>query len=295
LLNGIGPDQIHWHGRGPRWCNHGHLVPPAGAEVLVANARGDAWLYLDRHSSNGVILAATNLDLDTHAFHGSDVARRLLQRVLVWAEAEATLTAERRARRMPRIAGFFSGVNFQRGFYEDAEVGPSFAVLPAPELEGADLARFRALWVPRESNQAVLVRCRDKIEAYLRSGGTLVTFEEVNQPWLRGLSWRQRSVDVAGLRLSDHPLMAELRDDQVRWHAHGSFDMPAGATPLITDASGGAVLYLDERSYAPGRLMAGTLDPDCHTGYGSDIPRPLLRAILRWVLAEVPAPEFART
>jgi hypothetical protein len=61
-----------------------------GAEVVVATARGDAWLYLDRQSANGVILAATNLDLDTHAFQGSDVAHRLLQRVLVWAEAEQT-------------------------------------------------------------------------------------------------------------------------------------------------------------------------------------------------------------
>ena len=293
LLNGIAPDQIHWHGKGPRWCNHGHLLPPTGAEVLVANARGHAWLYVDRQSTNGVILAATNLDLDTHAFHGSDTARRLLQRVIVWAEAEASLTPVRRARRAPRIAGLFSGVNFQRAFYEDAELAPSFAVLPAPELESADLSGFRALWIPRESNQAVLVRCREKIAAYLRSGGTMVTFDEVNQPWLAGLSWRQRSVDVAGLRLADDPLMTELTHDQVRWHAHGSFDMPLSATPLITDASGGAMLYVDERSYAPGRLMAGTLDPDCHIGYGSDTPRPLLRAILRWVNAEVAASDFA--
>ena len=121
----------------------------------------------------------------------------------------------------------------------------------------------------------------------------MVTFDEVNQPWLAGLSWRQRSVDVAGLCLADHPLMSELGHDQVRWHAHGSLDMPGGATPLITDTSGGAVLYVDERSYAPGRLMAGTLDPDCHIGYGSDTPRPLLRAILRWVNAEVAASDFA--
>jgi hypothetical protein len=143
--------------------------------------------------------------------------------------------------------------------------------------------------VPRESNQAMVARFRDKIEAYLRAGGTLVTFDELNQPWLGAVRWRQQPVDVANLRLSDHSLLAGLGVDEVRWHAHGSFAMPAGAIPLVTDASGGAVLYVDERSYAPGRLMAGTLDPDCHTGYGSDIPRPLLRAILRWVLADVPA------
>jgi len=236
-----------------------------------------------------VILAATNLDLDTHAFHGGELARHLLGRVLAWAEREAAMAAERRARRTARIAGLFSGVHFQRGFFADPEFGPAFAVLSAVELEGADLARFRALWVPRESNQAMLVRFRDKIEAYLRGGGTVVTFDEVNQPWLAAVCWQQRSVDVAGLRLSRHPLMTRLSDGQVRWHAHGSFDMPLGAIPLVTDGSGGGVLYVDAQSYAPGRLMAGTLDPDCHIGYGSDVPRPLLRAILRWVQAEVPS------
>ena len=293
LLDGLGPEELHWHARGPRWCNHGHLLPPPGAEVLVANARGDAWLYVDRHSTNGVILATTNLDLDTHTFHGREVARHLLQRVLAWAEGEAASTVERAARRAPRIAGLFSGVHFQRGFLiDDREFGPSFAVLPAEELEGADLARFRALWVPRESNQAVLVRCREKVERYLRAGGTLVTFDEINQPWLSAARWRQQPVDPAGLRLSGHPLLAGLDADQVRWHAHGSFELPKDATPLISDASGDALLYLDERSYAPGRVLAGTLDPDCHTGYGSDVPRPLLRAILRWVLA-APKPAVA--
>jgi hypothetical protein len=290
LFEGIRPDQIHWHGKGPRWCNHGHLLPPPGAEVLVANARGDAWLYADRQSTNGVILAATNLDLDTHAFHGGETARRLLQRVLAWAEGEASATADRRARQKPRIAGLFSGVNFQRGFFEDAEFGPSFAVLPAQELEGVDLARFRALWVPRESNQAMLARFSRKLEAYLRAGGTLVTFDEINQPWLAAVRWQQRAVDVASLRISDHAFVAGLALDDVRWHAHGSFDLPPGAIPLISDVSGAAVLYVDERSCAPGRLMAGTLDPDCHIGYGSDLPRPLLRAMLRWVQAEVSPP-----
>ena len=121
----------------------------------------------------------------------------------------------------------------------------------------------------------------------------LVTFDEINQPWLSAARWLQQPVDPAGLRLSsEHPLLAGLETNQVQWHAHGSFELPAGGVPLITDASGNGVLYLDERSYAPGRLLAGTLDPDCHAGYGSDLPRPLLRAILRWVLA-APTPAVA--
>jgi hypothetical protein len=285
LLRGIAPEAIHWHAEGPRWCNHGHLVPPPGAEVLVANRRGDAWLYIDRSTTNGVILAATNLDLDTHTFHGRELARQLLQRLLAWADEEAARAPERRARATPKIAGLFSGVHFQRGFYEDAELRPSFAIVPAEELAGIDLSPFAAVWVPRESNQAALMRHRERLEAYLAQGGTLVTFDEVTQPWLRGGDWQQGTIDVHTLALAQHPLLDGLRLDQAPWHAHGAFAPPPGAATLIREPEGGAVLYLDEQTYAPGRVLAGTLDPDCHAGYGSEIPRPWLRTLLRWVLA----------
>ncbi len=286
LLRDITADAVHWHGKGPRWCNHGHLVPPAGAEVLVGSASGHAFLYLDRDTTNGVILAASNLDLDTHAFHGNEVAQRLLGRVLVWVEEEARGAAERRARRTPKVAGLFSGVHFQRGFFQDAEFGPSFAVLPAEELAGAELARYAALWVPRESNQAVLMRNREKLAAYLASGGTIVTFEEANQSWLEGVTWSLRLLDVQRLWRADHPLLASVEAEDVRWHSHGALAPPPGATVLVGADDGGAALYLDERTHAPGRVVAGTLDPDCHVGFGSDRPRALVRALLRWLLAE---------
>src|SRR6202022_3012454 len=115
-----------------------------------------AWLYIDGASTNGVIMAATNLDLDTHAFHGNTTARDLLQRVLAWAEAEAHSGGDRRARARGKIAFVYSGVYFQRGFATDPEFAPSLAVVPVEELAGTDLSRYPAVWVPRESNQAML-------------------------------------------------------------------------------------------------------------------------------------------
>ncbi|MDQ6669867.1 MAG: hypothetical protein M3069_03815 [Chloroflexota bacterium] len=286
LLRNITPAALHWHGKGPRWCNHGHLVPPADAEVLVANTRGDAWLYVDRAGSAGVIMAATNLDLDTHAFHGNATARDLLQRVLAWAEGEAAAASDRSTRIRHKIAFLYSGVHFQRGFVEDVEFAPSLAVVPVEELAGIDLSRYAAVWVPRESNQAMLVRHRSRLEEYLAGGGTLITFEEINQPWLPEAAWHQRHTNTETLELASHPIVAGLSLKDVRWHAHGTFDRPAGSVPLIFDGSGNAVLYLDERTFAPGRLLAGTLDPDCHVGYGSDVPRPLLRNLFAWALAQ---------
>ncbi|MCA1648446.1 MAG: hypothetical protein LC797_24295 [Chloroflexi bacterium] len=283
LLEGITPEALHWHGKGPDWCNHGHFVPPSVAEVVVANSDGDAWLYVDRVSTKGVIVAATNLDLDTHAFHGNAVARGLLDRLLMWAESEAKPD---RSGRSDKIAFLYSGVHFQRGFSQDAEFGPKLEVLPVDELSGADLSRHSALWVPRESNQTTLVRCRDRLLDYLARGGTLVTFEEMNQPWLPELTWLQSHVDPTALSLTAHPLLSGLALEDVRWHGHGGFVPPSEATPLISDSIGGlALLYLDEHTFAPGRLLAGTLDPDCHVGYGSDIPRALLGNLFAWALA----------
>jgi len=242
LLRNITPEALHWHGKGPRWCNQGHLLPPCGAEVQVANTRGDAWLYVNRSNTNGVIMAATNLDLDTHVFHGNATARELLQRILAWAEGEASRGFERRAQARPKIAFLYSGVHFQRAFCEDVEFAPRLAVVPVEELAGIDLSRYPAVWVPRESNQALLVHYRSRLESYLATGGILVTFEEVNQPWLPGAIWRQRHVNAAKFSLAEHPLVSGLSLEDVRWHAHGAFDPPSGTTTLISEEDGGAVL-----------------------------------------------------
>ncbi|MGH2534855.1 MAG: hypothetical protein ACRDJW_21555 [Thermomicrobiales bacterium] len=283
LLDGVTGDEMNWHAKEPHWCNHGHLVPPAGVEVLIANQRGDAWLYVDRVTTTGVILAATNVDLDTHSFHGGGLARKLFQRMITWAEQEASGVGARRENVAPKIAGLFSGVHFQRGFYADREFGHHFAIVPMEELAGLDLSRYPAVWVPRESNQAILVRHRDRLAAYLAGGGTIVALEEMNQPWLPAIDWQQRRIDTASLMPTGHPLMAELEPEQVRWYAHGTLSPPVHASSLVNEGSGGSVLYIDELTYAPGRVMIGTLDPDCHIGYGSDMPRPLLRAMLHWL------------
>ncbi len=288
LLDGIDPETLHWHRHPRHWCNHGHLLPPPGAEIVVANGDGDAWMYIDRETTNGVILATTNLDPDTHAFHGMAAAREVMRRILAWADAEAEDAPARLQRVTPKIAGVFSGVHFQRGFYADAEVGPAFAVVPADELAAADLSRYAAVWIPRESNQAALGRARQNLAAYLAAGGTVVSFDEVNQEWLTGLDWRQRWADKETFILADHPITGGLIQDEVNWHGHGILAPPPGAIVLIGEGQGDAILSLDETTHAPGRVLAGTNDPDCHIGYGNDRPRPLMRRLVSWVLAETP-------
>lgn len=291
---GFDASELHWHPASERWCCHGHLAPPPGAEVLVTNDRGDAWAYIDRVTTRGTILASTNLDPDTHAFHGSPVARAVLTRVVAWAEAEARRNREtgRRTTHSERIAGLFSGVHFQRGFYEDPEFRDRFAIVPSAELAGLPLERYRALWAPRESNQAALLAARDRLGAYLAAGGTLVSFEEPVLPWLPRGEWVWRKVDVETLVAGDHPLTRGLGPAELRWHAHGAFAPYPNLEPVLWDATGEVVLGVDERSFA-GRLLLGTLDPDCHAGFGSGRTRPLLRRVLDWVLRPATREELA--
>ncbi len=289
LVSGYSSEDLHWHPAKERWCCHGHLAAPPDAEVLVRNTRGDPWLYIDRTSTNGVILASSNLDPDTHAFHGSAVARSFFDRLFAWAEAEAANAAARREAAPRRIAGLYSGVHFQRAFYADAEFAPRFAVLPVWELAATDLHDYAALWVPRESNQAELVRHRAKLGQYLEEGGTIIAFDEVNQPWLPAGQWIPRHLDVETVRVADHPVVAGLTAEQVRWHSHGAYEPYPNADILVDDGAGGVMLFLDERSF-PGKLLAGTLDPDCHAGFGTETTRPLLRAILAWLRTHESAP-----
>jgi len=180
------------------------------------------------------------------------------------------------------MAGLYSGVHFQRAFYADPEFGSGFAVLPVWELAATNLLDHEGLWIPRESNQNVLMANRDKLARYLIDGGTIVCFDEVNQPWLPVRTWRLRPARMETLRVADHPAVANLTPEQVRWHSHGAYDPDPKATTLIDDGRGAVILFLDEASF-PGALMAGTLDPDCHVGFGAERTRPLLRAILAWV------------
>ncbi len=289
IVDGFDSSTLHWHPARDRWCCHGHITAPNGAEVLVRNQRGDPWLYIDRVTTNGVIVASTNLDPDTHTFHGNPFARRFLHQLLAFVRDEARNGHQRRERLSTKIAGLYSGVHFQRAFYADAEFTSQYAVLPVWELGATDLHEYAALWIPRESNQTVLVRNREKLARYLSEGGTIVCFDEVNQPWLPAGTWELRPANLDTLSVANHPMVAHLTPDDVRWHSHGAYDAYPNAEILIDDSQGGVILFLDERSF-PGRLLAGTLDPDCHAGFGTETTRPLLRAIVSWVLADVQVP-----
>ncbi|MGH9174658.1 MAG: hypothetical protein ACRD1H_09880, partial [Vicinamibacterales bacterium] len=195
IVAGFDTAALHWHPARERWCCHGHLSAPDGAEVIVRNQRGDAWLYVDRVTTNGVVIASTNLDPDTHTFHGNATAQRFFDQLVAFARQEAKDASVRRQRAGRKLAGLYSGVHFQRAFYDDAEFAARYAILPVWELAATNLHDYAGLWIPRESNQTVLRQNRDKLRRYLDEGGTLICFDEVNQPWLPAGTWEFRPVN----------------------------------------------------------------------------------------------------
>jgi hypothetical protein len=79
---------LHWHKGATGWCCHGHFIAPAGAEVLVTTMIGDPVMYIDRKSTKGVILAASQLDAICHSFHGIKAAGILFDNIVRWAQDE---------------------------------------------------------------------------------------------------------------------------------------------------------------------------------------------------------------
>lgn len=283
LLDELGAEDLWWHKDPGGWCCHGHVRVPEGVERLVATPDGGSWMHIDRVSTRGTVLLASNLDLDTHAYNGNEIARTLLERLMNWAADEVSATAKRRSAHNDRIAGYFSGVFFQHGFFSPRN---QFAIVPAAELAGLDLDRYPALWVPRESDQRTLEANAGRIADYLHHGGKLVSLESIDRPWLPGVSWAPRAVDLSRARTVDHPLVRALGKCDRPWHAHGVLTVPSDAQVLIRDPDGGVLLA----TYPVGRgsVLASTIDPDSHAGYGSSIPDRFIDEVVAWTRAAVP-------
>lgn len=285
LLEELSPEDLWWHREPGGWCCHGHVRAPAGAEVLVATADGGTWWYVDRTTTRGVIVCLSNLDLDTHAHHGNAVARTLLERLMLWVRKEAERGDARRRLPSDRIAGYFSGVHFQQGFF--APRTRDFAIVPAAELASLDLDAYRAIWILRESDQRSLEANAAKLAGYLENGGRIIAFEELDRPWLPGVRWLDRPVEIATVRRTDHPIAASLGDFAHPWHAHGALEVPQDAAVLIGTPDGAALLATFP--VGKGEVLVGTIDADSHAGYGSSIPAPFINAVLDWSRAPLTA------
>ncbi|MEM8950907.1 MAG: hypothetical protein AAGC99_16410 [Pseudomonadota bacterium] len=145
------------------------------------------------------------------------------------------------------------------------------------DVGATDLSVCKALLLPCRLNAELIAGFKDQLVDYMRGGGTLIamgeTFPDRWLPdveftscetnfwwWVEGLPGPDISiVDV------DHPLMTGMIADRAIWHLHGYFRTNSLQKRLI-DEAGGTLLFEDTTTYAPGRLIATSLDPMYHHG-----------------------------
>lgn len=86
LVRDIVAVDLHWHKGATGWCCHGHFKEPGNAEVLVRTEAGDPVLYIDTTTTQGTIIASSQVDIVCHAAHGRAAAQRIFDNMLEWVE-----------------------------------------------------------------------------------------------------------------------------------------------------------------------------------------------------------------
>lgn len=299
ILNGLESPELHWHRGTNGLCSHGHLIGPDAAKALIKNSKGDTILYVDRTTTKGVILAGTQFDIFCHCFSQDQGALRAMENLLAWIDEEVALQRSQRNRR--KIAVVYSGLHFHHDLFTRPEYD-DMELVYIRRLARTDLSRYRVLIIPRETNQEILYAQREQIITYLESGGTVLSFGEVILPWVPGLVWHKALPEVrypedAAERYDrgyvqtenlvieepENPLFEGITIEDMRWHYHGVFVPTAGQRTLLSDGKDNAVILLDESSFA-GTLLATTLDPEEHAGFGAvTITERFLERCMAWV------------
>jgi len=186
---------------------------------------------------------------------------------------------------MANITFIYSGTKWQYDLYHSAKYSSKITkIIHACTLPEEDLKDIDVIIVPRESNQEMLLKARDKLEVFLAQGKTLVSFGEISVPWLPdakwipkyakfdyedAINWDKGRLYVEPYRITspDHPLLKGLELEDLEWHFHGAFQAPKTAEVLLKYGDDADIIYIDSRKYK-GNILATTLDPAVHAGYG---------------------------
>jgi hypothetical protein len=180
------------------------------------------------------------------------------------------------------------------------EFGARIATVPLYDLDRAPLERFRTLMVPMHVDQRFLATRRERLDAFVASGGTVLIGGHVAYPFLAGTA---PFVPLTDYRLEDlvvapavpHPIWdgIDFQDLTFRrgvagFYAGGHHPPPPGATVINT--IGPARLPVDILwRHGGGRvLLHGGNDLWTYSGTGTSADR-LLPQLFRW-LAEAAVP-----
>ncbi|MDD2510401.1 MAG: hypothetical protein PHP26_03930 [Syntrophomonas sp.] len=186
---------------------------------------------------------------------------------------------------MGKIAAVYSGSQWQYDLFYSGKYRPYFdTVIHACNLQKESLSNCDVLVVPRESNQEMLLLIKNEIIQFLDNGGTVISFGEVTRPWLPKCTWEDKNPrfmydgksrwdkgELDGkpykMMIPKHPLFKGLEIEDLQWHFHGMFHAADNTDVLLKYGEEGDIIYLDAKNFK-GRILATTLDPEVHAGYG---------------------------
>ncbi|HOO34251.1 MAG TPA: hypothetical protein PK466_12965 [Thermotogota bacterium] len=203
---------------------------------------------------------------------------------------------------MSRNALIYSGTKWQEDIFNTEKYRERFGtLLHVADISEETLNPLDAIIIPRESNQEALLEKAELIRQFVENGKTIVSFGEISVPWLPDADWYDKYpkfkynkeaqnwdkgdlfTEPYKMLLPEHPILKNLVIEDLQWHFHGVFKAPETAEVLVEYGDYGDVLYIDSKKY-PGTILATTLDPIVHAGYGVvKKTQKFLDSVLDWL------------
>jgi hypothetical protein len=166
------------------------------------------------------------------------------------------------------------------------------------DVAKTDLTQFDIVIIPCRTNAYYLAPLSRQFQAFMRNGGTLVAMGETfPNTWLPNIGLREMPTNFwwwltpgadLGLRMADpdHVVCDYLQKEDVTFHLHGAFEpLHENQKSLVETVDGECQMFEDEVSYAPGRLIATTLDPFFHHGaFFMPATTRMLAGMLPWLI-----------
>ncbi|KAF0108470.1 MAG: hypothetical protein FD146_1044 [Anaerolineaceae bacterium] len=186
-----------------------------------------------------------------------------------------------------RMGVFYNGIFWQE--YGIREIGYPYELIYIYRYKGIEqLQKYDVLLIPKGVNQEFLYKISNDILTFMKHGGIVISFGEVNKNWFSEASW-EPAIKGQQVRIivRNHPIFMGLSDEDLNSFSkavHGYFDrIPSGATSLATSQTSPdqILIFQDDYSYA-GVILMMTLDPDYHAYEEKDAAKKFLANIIHW-------------
>lgn len=301
ILEGIATHDINYRRGVKGFFNRGYFDNdslPCNIETIMLDNDGNCIAYIDKNSTNGIILATAGSDLLEYGLLDNTTARKLGVNLLKWIESlNLKKTIKHISYKNPPIYQKFShhtnktsqklknaiitaGSSYHHYFFKNKEAKyQNFfnTKIYFLELQDYNLHDFDYIVISSRVNAKHLKKFKNIFREYLKNGGTIVAFNVESSEYLPNIRWQDYEVNFwwwltrgADLPLyptiDGLPLFKQMDITQAKWHYHGAYYPPKNSKKILVNELQEAIIYKDET--LGGMLFVTSLDPDYHFGQG---------------------------